>query len=257
MSYEKHTFFTPLVETKTKHLNTTKHYHLVMTIRQAIIGVHHKGCWGSESTVPFPSISMKEVGPIDVQKEDDYVRLTATWNVTFEHKETFLAYLDSLDQYKMIEDIRLIRLENQYALLKVTWKNKDSSYARVFNQKCLFVSPVTQEQGYEKYTIITEDPKEVRNILEKLECIGEVKLFSIGKLEHEENKFKLTSKQMNALVLAMSHGYYEWPKHANLNDIAEISGINRRTLQENLRRAETKVFKQMKTELMQGGIANV
>ena len=224
-----------------------------MTLRQAIIGVHHKGCWGSESTVPFPSISMKEVGPINVTKEKGYVRLTATWNVTFDEKDVFLEYLDSLERYDMIQDIRLIRLENTYALLKTTWTNTDSSYQRVFTEKCLFASPVTQEHGYEKYTIITENPEEVRNILAQLECIGEARLFSIGRLMHESNKFELTPKQMDALVIALEHGYYEWPKDANLSEIATITNRNRRSLQENLRRAEAKVFRKLKDELLVRG----
>lgn len=224
-----------------------------MTLRQAVIGVHHKGCWGSESTVPYTDISMKEVGPIDVKQSDGFVRLTATWNVSFKDKDNFLSYVGSLKKYDMIEDIRLIRLEETYALLKTTWTKKDSSYQTVFNNNCLFTSPVTQEQGYEKYTIITENPNKVKDILLQLKDIGDVKLFSIGKLENEENKFSLTSKQMNAMMIALNYGYYNWPRKANLNDVAVAAGMNRRTFQENLRRAECKVFANIKKELCGNG----
>lgn len=198
---------------------------------------------------------MTEVGPIDVEKLADGVRLTATWNVRFPHKNLFLAYLDSLEHYEMIEDVRLIRMQENYALLKTTWVNADSSYHKVFTQKCLFTSPVTQEQGYEKYTIITDDPAEVKQLLAQLDEIGHAKLFSVGTVDEDRNTFSLTKKQLGAVIIALNHGYYEWPKKSNLSDIAKMTGMNRRTLQDNLRRAEAQIFSSIRAELFSGGDA--
>jgi hypothetical protein len=64
---------------------------------------------------------------------------------------------------------------------------------------------------------------------------------------------ELTPKQQQALQIAFDHGYYQWPRKTNLNDLALASGCNRRTLQENLRRAESKVFNHLSKNMSRWG----
>ncbi len=212
-----------------------------MKLRKAVIGVRHKGCWGSLCTLEFPDIIMREKGPINVEKINKGVRLSATWDVSFKNKKEFERFLKHLQTYKMIEKIKVIELYDEHALLKTVWVNKKSSYDIVLKNNCLYTSPVTQKDGYEIYDIITEDPKRLIKLIENLDEIGEAKLFSVGRIS-SEHPFRLTDKQVNAVQLAVSHNFYDWPRKVSLDEISAMVGMKRRTFQENLRKAEAKLF---------------
>ena len=214
-----------------------------MKLRKAVIGVRHKGCWGSLCTLEFPNIVMREQGPINVETINGgkAVRLSATWDVCFKNKKEFEKFLQSLGKYKMIKEIKVISLYDEHALLKTVWHNKKSSYAIVLKNNCLYASSVVQKDGFEIYDVITEEPKKLVKLLENLEEIGEAKLFSVGRIA-SEHPFKLTDKQSHALQAAVSHNFYEWPRKVSLEEISAMLGMKRRTFQENLRRAEAKLF---------------
>tara|TARA_Y100000310_G_scaffold306787_1_gene348234 strand:+ start:1425 stop:2114 length:690 start_codon:yes stop_codon:yes gene_type:complete len=211
-----------------------------MKLRKATIGVRHKNCWGSLCTLQFPNIIMNEKGPINVEKIKKGVRLSATWSIDFKNKKEFHAFLRHLKTYKMLEKIQVIDLHENSALLKTIWTNKKSSYDIVLKNNCLYTSPVTQKEGFEVYDVITQNPKKLIKVLNELEDIGEAKLFSIGRVI-KENPMNLTEKQSNALQLAVSHDFYEWPRKISLDEISAIHGMKRRTFQENLRKAEAKL----------------
>jgi len=213
-----------------------------MKLRKAVIGVRHKGCWGSLCTLKFPDIVMKEKGPINVEKIKSGVRLSATWDVSFKTKKQFNDFLKHLQTYKMIEKIKVISLYETHALVKTIWTNKKSSYDIVLKNNCLYTSPVIQKDGYEVYDVITEDPQKLVKVIGNLEEIGESKLFSVGRITPEANPFKLTEKQINAIQMAVSHNFYNWPRKVSLEEVSAMIGMKRRTFQENLRKAESKLF---------------
>jgi len=212
-----------------------------MKFRKATIGVRHKGCWGSLCTVKFPEIIMKEKGPINVEKVGKKVRLNATWEVSFPNKKYFEDFLKHIKSYEMIEFVKIIEMNKETVLLRTIWVNDRCSYDIVLKNNCLYTSPVIQKDGYEIYDIITKDPQELIKLIENLDEIGEAKLFSVGRMT-QKNHFKLTDKQANALQIAVSHNFYEWPRKISLDEISVMVGMKRRTFQENLRKAEAKVF---------------
>lgn len=213
-----------------------------MKLRKAKIGVRHKGCWGSLCTIEYPNISMEEKGPINVIKLKDGVKLGATWDVKFKDKAEFESFLKSLDKYEMLKLVKVISIYEDHALIKTEWINKNSSYDTVLKNNCLYTSPVTQKDGFETYDIITEDPNKVVKLIEQLDEIGEVKVFEIGRITPTNNPFKLTEKQSKALQIAASRNFYAWPRTVSLEEVAVMVGMKRRTFQENLRKAEAKVF---------------
>jgi len=218
------------------------HHYYKMKLRKAKIGVRHKGCWGSLSTVDYPNIVMKETGPINVKKVTGGVQLSATWDVRYKSRAEFKEFFKSLDRFKMIKHKTVIDESDDSALLKTVWINSRSSYDIVLKNNCLFSSNVTQAGGYEVYDIITEDPQKIVKLIENLDDIGEVKLFEIGKVQPKSHLFNLTDKQSKALQIAMSHKFYSWPRIISLDEVAAAAGFKRRTFQENLRKAEAKVI---------------
>lgn len=226
-----------------------------MKLRKAKIGVRHKGCWGSLCTLEFPNIVMVEKGPIHVEKIKKGVRLCATWDVNFKNKDEFDKFLKSLNKYKMLKFIKVITMYEDHALLKTEWINRKSSYDIVLKNNSLYTSSVTQRDGYEIYDIITEDPQKIVKLIENLDEIGEVKLFEIGKLTPETNPFKLSDKQAKALQIAISHNFYDWPRKVSLDEVAALVGMKRRTFQENLRKAEAKVFPHLINHFFESEVA--
>ena len=97
--------------------------------------------------------------------------------------------------------------------------------------------------------MFAEKPTDIKKLLDELEQIGETKIFSIKNSAVSKQSFGLTPKQRHALVSAISMGYYEWPKKANLEELAAKLGVKRRTLQENLRKAESKLLPKLLDEL--------
>ena len=53
---------------------------------------------------------------------------------------------------------------------------------------------------------------------------------------------KLTEKQMDAVVAAYNNGYYQTPREANVQNIADRVHVPRTTLQEHLNKAENKLI---------------
>ena len=53
----------------------------------------------------------------------------------------------------------------------------------------------------------------------------------------------LTPKQLEATIIAVNSGYYDSPRTINLNDLSELAGVSRSTLQEHLSKAEAALMK--------------
>ena len=61
---------------------------------------------------------------------------------------------------------------------------------------------------------------------------------------------QLTEKQMKALVTAVENGYYEIPKRITADDLARKQGQPRSTLEEHIRKAESKIVLAMAPYMM-------
>jgi predicted DNA binding protein len=113
-------------------------------------------------------------------------------------------------------------------------------------------SPCYSKEGYEVYSTVAEKPGSIKKLLSELGQIGEVRIFSIKNglcSGTKTDRYGLTVKQKQAVAAAISMGYYSWPKKVNLEELAERLGVKRRTLQENLRKAEGKILPRLLDEL--------
>ncbi|MCL6089244.1 MAG: helix-turn-helix domain-containing protein, partial [Candidatus Marsarchaeota archaeon] len=83
----------------------------------------------------------------------------------------------------------------------------------------------------------------VGRLARELSSIGDVKIMRVGDYRHEAGAApSLTNKQKEALSVALINGYYAWPRHVGLVQLADAAHISRRSMQERLRRAEAKLF---------------
>ncbi|HLD60361.1 MAG TPA: helix-turn-helix domain-containing protein, partial [Candidatus Bilamarchaeaceae archaeon] len=162
--------------------------------------------------------------------------------------ETFRRFVSHVRESENVLQVIPIEMGTD-PLVQVTWKAPVTSYDAVLNSGCVISSSCYSREGYEGYKVFAQSPSKIKKLLLELDQIGEVRMFSIKNCFSETSQFNLTQKQKQAIASAISLGYYEWPKKVNLKELAKKLGIKRRALQENLRKAESKVLPNILNEL--------
>jgi len=212
-------------------------------MKEIELGVYHQGCWGSESSAAFPEVSAREKGPITIMKrQNGKTTAHVTWDVKAQDKDSLEKYLDFVKNHKGIKELSVFHKKDNYAITSTIQRCEGSSYDTIVNGNCLYTAPIVQENGYERHRVLARDPKGLINLLNELEILGEVKIFRAGSFVEKKNDEPLTGKQFGALELAQMHNYYSWPRKITLEELAGYAKCSRRAYQENLRKAEAKVF---------------
>lgn len=114
-----------------------------------------------------------------------------------------------------------------------------------YTPELVYIKPVTVDKnGWETWELASIQKETIMKFAKK---IREYELVSIGKTELKDIYFprlspNLSPQQKKALHLAMKEGYYEFPKKADLEQLAKLSKVTRGTFREHLRRAEKKIL---------------
>jgi len=212
-------------------------------MKEVTIGVYHHGCWGSGSAEKFEDSVAVEKGPVIVTKAPNgESRVDCTMDVRFADNKQRDGYIKYTKEHPLIKKTKVIYKTDSRAIVAVSWEGS-TSYGSVMDKDCVYTAPITQEKGgYETHTILTQKPKDLKNILSELEILGETKIMKIKNNIETDNPYSLTEKQAQALRVARALGYYTWPRKVGLQELSESIGVSRRAFQENLRKAEAKVF---------------
>jgi predicted DNA binding protein len=118
---------------------------------------------------------------------------------------------------------------------------------------CLVLYPVIYEKGWEHYTIIAVRERVLPKMFSKLEKESKIQIRSKVKIERspggtsnlilpEQIFSKITRRQAQALISAIELGYFKIPKKIKLEDIAQVAGTPRTTLEAHLRKAESRIM---------------
>ncbi len=118
---------------------------------------------------------------------------------------------------------------------------------------CLLIPPVVLEGGWDTFRVFCFDEAMLPAFFRKLAAMGDFEIVSKRKLAapvvEEQFMFSaadilgtLTRKQSEALLDAMAAGYYDVPRMATMQDIAQRLGRPRTTMEEHVRKAEGKVL---------------
>lgn len=211
-------------------------------MKEVTIGVYHQDCWGSDSSEKFPTSKGTIVSPITLNSKKDKISVNSTFDTKFTDKKDLEGFIEYSKKHPIVKKFDVIHKTNNRLMFNVVFEGT-SSYDAVFHNNVIYTSPITQEKGgLEVHRVLIKNPKETTNLLKELEILGEVKVLKTGKPSFEENPYNLTDKQAQALRIARASGYYSWPRHIGLRELAETCGTTRRAFQENLRKAEAKVF---------------
>lgn len=116
---------------------------------------------------------------------------------------------------------------------------------------CLLMPPIRYEDGSKFCRVIALDPENLTTVFRDLseqfpvDVESKRELDSVGRnvplLMLADALPSLSERQRETLRLAYDEGYYRIPRETTTANIAETLGVNRRTLEGHLRRAENKL----------------
>lgn len=117
---------------------------------------------------------------------------------------------------------------------------------------CLSLPPLSYRDGAKFLRVLTLDPANLTGLYRDLAAEGTVTVESkreVGSVARDGPLLAdaaalsaLTDRQAETLLAAHERGYYRIPRGTTMAEVAETMGIDRRTAEEHLRRAENKLL---------------
>ncbi|MFB6222613.1 MAG: helix-turn-helix domain-containing protein [Haloarcula sp.] len=139
---------------------------------------------------------------------------------------------------------------NLYAVVRSCLCSLDDSLISSFEaHNCLYVPPTIYHQGWEHYTVTAFADNDVRALLQDLDDDRDIEVLStkaadIQRVPHSlftslDSLFDgLTARQMDALRIALDNDYFEQPRGASIEELAQQTNVARSTYEEHLRKAQ-------------------
>ncbi|MDO8628116.1 MAG: helix-turn-helix domain-containing protein [Candidatus Diapherotrites archaeon] len=130
-----------------------------------------------------------------------------------------------------------------------THKSSAKSHLQLFiSPEIMFIKPLTvYPQGYQTVTFGAWKKESLTKMLKKMKKFVHYEVESIVQ-EPLKDFFiphavpSLPEKQKELIRYAFEQGYYEFPKKANIKELAKRKGLSASTFTENLRKAEQKII---------------
>ncbi|MBS3069498.1 helix-turn-helix domain-containing protein [Candidatus Micrarchaeota archaeon] len=212
------------------------------SLKSAIIKVYHQDCPASRASEKFPHIRLEQLSPVvcysHKPKSVDYKLL---WGINAEKPSELDEFLTYLKRNPKTRAFYVLDKNRTRALAFHSVSGPNSSYEKALAAGAICTKPIDVQAGFEIYPVLASDPSHLEKILKELSSVGQVHVSRIGNYKGEDS-MHLTQKQMQALSIALQNNYYDWPRKSRLDDLAKVAGISRRSLQERLRRAESKLI---------------
>lgn len=122
------------------------------------------------------------------------------------------------------------------------------------------IPPIVYRDGWEAWRILAWTEESVRDLFKRIREIGEVRINSLRPIENARMEQMmllpasdifsgLTDRQLSAVVLGLEHGYYSLPSETKVDRLAEGAGLSPSTFSEHLRKAETRIFRNLRPYL--------
>jgi len=213
-----------------------------MTLSEVVFKVTHD-CVFCNISKRFPGLKMfdwcnreHDVIELIIDKPDEYSTIT-----------------DEMSKiHGMIEESSDLR--NAHFFLKKCFCKAEDSVTRIIDEfDLLQISPIIYRHGWEYYRVIAFKHKDIKGLMQRFEEKGftfeilrkvdfDGFIASSLTLTADTLFSDLTEKQMDALLTAYTNGYYNLPRKANVQDIANKKRVSRTTYQEHLKKAENKLI---------------
>lgn len=214
-------------------------------LKTAVLGVYHHDCQTSLSSEKFPGVELEQTSPIVYfSKKDKKLDYSLLWRVNASSPSELEEYLNYVKKDPTTKSLKVLEKSGTNAHILLRFNGPTSTYGTVLASGVTYTSNVLAKAGFEIHTVLSPDPNKLGKMMNELSSIGDVKVIKAGDFK-SGSLSKLpafTDKQMSALQLALINDYYSWPRSATLEKLAKSARISRRSFQERLRRAETKLM---------------
>jgi predicted DNA binding protein len=111
--------------------------------------------------------------------------------------------------------------------------------------------PIVIEGGTQIHHLLAPNQEAFRKAFDTLrERFSKVHVLKIRRSPRGSLGPGLTDKQLDAIKLAISNGYYDMPRKAEIKNLAKKLKIKRVAMQERLRRAERTIMQQFSEEYL-------
>jgi predicted DNA binding protein len=127
---------------------------------------------------------------------------------------------------------------------------------------CTILWPAVYRGGWEHYSILAPSESRLRILVRRLERFGATVVSSASDVPTEavgasipvaDLAAGLTARQLEAVLLAVSSGYYEVPRRVEARQLAAQVGLGRSTFEEHLRKGEMQVMRRFAAILSEHG----
>jgi len=212
-----------------------------MTLFEVVFKVTHD-CPLCNISKRFPRLKMFNW----CNREHDVIELTV------DKPDEYSAVIDEISKIDGMVEMSS-DLHDAHFFVKKCFCKAEASVTRIIDEfDLLQISPIIYRHGWEYYRVIAFKHKDLKELVQKFEESG-FKFEILRKVDFDgfiassltltaDALFSdLTEKQMDALLTAYSNGYYNLPRKANVQDIANKKRVSRTTYQEHLKKAENKL----------------
>ncbi len=203
---------------------------------EAKFKLKHKGCWTGGLTkfkskfITHNAISLNEGFVQDITE----VFLENTNEATQIKK--YFKNNKLIQKYEILEET-----ETKLVIQLFTNTSNIKSIANiVLKNKCFLSKKVPLIDSYEIWTIAAPKKTAIRHALDEVKSLGTFKLLYIKKSTFDG--FNLSPNQEKVINLAIELGYYNWPKHISIQELAKRLKLSKPTVAEHLRKAEIKII---------------
>ena len=162
------------------------------------------------------------------------------------------AYVRALKKSSSIVEVRVTHeTPHQYWTEVIHKLKKKSIHETILESRCMSRLPIVIEGGTQIHHLLAPDQDSFRMAFDKLRSrFSKVRVLNIRRSPSGSLGPSLTKKQMDAMKLAISKGYYEIPRRTEIKQLAKKLKIKRVAMQERVRRAERTIMHQFAEEYL-------
>jgi len=154
------------------------------------------------------------------------------------------------------KDPKISNLEREGNTVFFIEKRTDKIPATFYNPKLLFFKPVfVDTTGYEHWELTSWNKSILTDFINNLkQSINLIEIKGIQQIKLKDIYYphllpELTENQKRAIELAISQGFYMWPKKTSLGKLAKQMKISVPTYREHLKKAEEKIVPNLTNSL--------
>lgn len=140
------------------------------------------------------------------------------------------------------------------AIHPILWPQKESISWQLEAHHALWLQPLRCRGGWEYFDVVSLEADALQEFLTGLLKQFPLEIVRRGRVGGKELASSffvplnpvmagLSAKQMEAILRAIDHGYYEQPRHTTTRDVAKALGLSRSAFEERLRNAENLVIR--------------